>query len=140
MYTKEDIERLSEEYVNTKSMLDKVTTRLNELKEALTRLVDEQGQPDEKGNLWLPAGNRQLKKERRSSLSFDEESAEQWAKSEGIFNDVKRVIFKEVVDEDKLLAYAWEHREASPIIESFNKEKVTWAFKVVEKKAYIDES
>ncbi len=134
------LQRMATEYLNTKDMLNKVDARLDEIKKSLTREVDTYGTPDEKGNLWLPAGDLQLKKERRSSLSFDEEAAEKWAKEQGIFDQVKKVIFKEVLDVDLLLAYAWENREVSPVIEGFNKEKVTWAFKVVEKKAYVDES
>lgn len=139
-YDPSDLDRLVQEYLNTKSMADKVNTRLDELKATLTKYVDNHGQPDEKGSLWLPVGSCQIKKERRSSKFFDEDAATAWAKEQGIFNDVKRIVIKEWVDMDLLLEYAWEHREVAPVIESFNKEKVTWAFKVVEKQAFIDES
>ena len=135
-----DLERLTTEYINTKGMADKVNARLDELKQTLSYRVVKEGQEDEKGNLWLPVGTRQLKREKRVSTSFNEGAAEEWAKEQGIFNDVKKVIIKEVLDVDRLLAYAWEHKEVRNTIEGFNTDKVTWAFKVVEKQAFIDES
>lgn len=138
--TTSDLERLTKEYLDTKNMADKVNDRLDELKAALSMRVMKDGQEDDRGNLWLPVGSRQLKREKRVSITFDEEAAEQWAKEQGIFNDVKRIIIKEKIDMDLLLAYAWEHKEVQQCIESFNTEKITWAFKVVEKQAFIDES
>lgn len=138
--TSSDVQRLTTEYLDTKSLSDKIGSRLDELKLILTKYVVDNGSEDEKGNLWLPVGQRQLKRERRVSISFDEEAAEAWAREQGIFDEVKKVVTKETVDLDLLLAYAWEHREVSGTIESFNKEKVTWAFKVVEKPSFIDES
>lgn len=135
-----DLERLAQEFLNTKSLLDKVTARFNELKQALTEAVDNDGYEDDKGHRWLPVGSLQLKRERRATVSFDVEAAEEWAKAEGIFDDVKKVIVQETIDHDLLLAYAWEHRELTPVVKSFNKEKVSWAFKVVEKRSYDEES
>jgi len=136
----QQLERLMTEYLDTKSLHEKVTKRLDEVKGALTEIVTHDGVADDKGNLWLPVGTRQLKKERRVSRSFDLDAAAEWCKEQGIFDEVKTVVVIETVDEDKLLAYAWEHREASSVIESFNKERVSWAFKVVDKQAFIDES
>lgn len=136
----DQIDRITTEYLDTKSLYDKVSKRLDELKSTLNDIVTNDGAADEKGNLWLPAGKRQLKKERRVSRSFDLDAAEDWCKQQGIFDEVKKVVITETVDEDKLLAYAWEHRDISSVIESFNREKVSWAFKVVDKQAFIDES
>lgn len=136
----DDVSRLTSEYLDTKSMSDKVISRLEELKASLTRYIMKDGQEDDKGNYWLPVGSRQLKREKRVTKTFDAEAATEWCKEQGIFDEVKKVVHVEVVDEDKLLAYAWENREIAPIIESFTKEKVSWAFKVVDKKAFIDES
>lgn len=134
---REDLERLTREYLNTKGMADKVNARLDEIKKSLSTATDSLGQADEKGNLWVPLGDLQLKREKRVSTSFDSDAAEAWAKEQGIWDDVKMVV--ETLDVDKLLALAWEHREFSPVVESFNKERITWAFKVVEKKAYDDD-
>lgn len=134
------VQRLLTEYLDTKSLSDKIAKRLDEVKTALVEYLKEEGQPDEKGNLWIPVGDKQLKHERRSSIFLDQSAAEDWCREQGIFDDLKQVVVTETVDEDKLLAYAWEHREVSKVIESFNKEKVTWAFKVVDKQAFSDES
>ena len=134
---RDDLSRLTTEYLNTKSMSDKVTARLNEIKKALSSATDSMGQSDEKGNLWLPLGTNQLKREKRVATSFDMEAATVWAKEQGLWDTLKIVV--ETLDVDKLLALAWENREYSSVVESFNKETITWAFKVVEKKAYDDD-
>ena len=134
---RDDLSRLTTEYLNTKSMSDKVNARMTEIKKALSSATDTMGQADEKGNLWLPLGNNQLKREKRVSTSFDADAAAAWAKEQGLWDSVKIVV--ETLDVDKLLALAWENREYSSVVESFNKETITWAFKVVEKKAYDDD-
>jgi hypothetical protein len=131
-------EMLTREYLNTKHMLDKTTERLNELKKALSDLVDKQGQQDEKGNIWMTAGEHQCKREKRLSISLDEAAAESWAREVGLWDDVKVVVEK--IDPDKLMATCWNIEEYSEMLESLFKEKVTWAFKVVEgKKSYYEE-
>lgn len=138
--SKDDLIRLTGEYLDTKALQEKVTKRMDELKMSLGIHVDTEGFTDDKGNKWLPVGTRQLKREKRVSKSFDEAAAIAWCKEHGIYDDVKKVVTIETIDEDKLLAYAWENREHSSTIESFNVEKVTWAFKVVEKRSFDDES
>jgi hypothetical protein len=134
----ETSEMLTREYLNTKYMLDKTTARFNELKKALSDLVDEQGQADDKGSLWMAAGEHQCKREKRLSISLDEDAAEGWAKEIGIWDDVKVVVEK--IDPDKLMAACWGNEEYSEKMESLFKEKVTWAFKVIEgKKSYYEE-
>lgn len=133
-----NVEMLTREYLNTKSLLDKTTARLNELKKSLSDIVDGEGQPDEKGNLWMVAGEHQCKREKRLSISLDEPRAEEWARSVGIWDDVK--VVTEKLDLDKLMATCWENQEYREIIDGMFQEKVTWAFKVIEgKKNYYED-
>ena len=131
--------RAVKEYLDARKFADSATRRVDELKKLLLTTVVTVGTPDEKGNLWCPAGDNQLKHERRSSVSFDSALAEEWAKANGYWEDIKEVVVTERVNEDLLHAIGWEHPELSPAILSFYKEKVTWAFKVVEQKSYDDE-
>lgn len=131
-------EMLTREYLNTKHMLDRTTERLNELKKALSDIVDKEGQQDEKGNMWMTAGEHQCKREKRLSVSLDEKRAEEWARSIGIWDEVK--VVTEKLDLDKLMATCWENTEYREIIDGMFQEKVTWAFKVIEgKKDYYEE-
>jgi len=132
-----DLERLVREYLNTKDMASKLNARLDEMKQAISKMVEESGYEDEKGNLWLPSGNHQCKREKRVSIQLDEKAAEEWAREEGIWDDIK--VVQERLDVDKLAAISWEVKEYAEKVESFTKEKITWAFKVIEGKAY-DES
>ena len=66
-------------------------------------------------------------RERRISRSLDVTAVEQWAREGEYWDDIKKVI--EVVDEDNLVKFAWEHKDQSDIVTAFYVEKETWAFK-----------
>lgn len=134
---KEYLERLIDEYNKSKEFADKANARVDELKGSLRTYVKAHGTTDDKGHVWLPAVNHQLKYEKRVSRSFDRDTAEKWAKSEGYWDSVKQII--EVLDEDALLALVWKNPELETVITKFYTEKATWAFKVVEGKSYDDE-
>jgi hypothetical protein len=134
---KDTISRLIEEYKNSRHMADKVQARVDEFKKELTRLVKAHGIPDDRGHLWLPGLENQVKHERRVSKSFDLQSAKEWAKEIGIWDEVKEVV--ETTSEDQILKYVWSHPEHESTLASFYSEKESWAFKVVEQKSYDDE-
>lgn len=121
------LERLAEEYKRSKETLTMVEKRTNDMKKELSVAVEKFGDPDDKGHIWLTVGDLVLKREKRVSRSFDTASAENWAKSEGIWDDVKEVI--EVLSEDKLLGLAWDNKELEETIMAFYIEKESWAFK-----------
>jgi hypothetical protein len=63
------------------------------------------------------------------SRSFDANSAEAWAKENGLWEELKQVVVIESISEDALLGYAWKNKDASDTVQSFYVEKETWAFK-----------
>lgn len=132
-----EIEKLVREYTDAKEFADKTAKRVNELKSVLLDYVKDYGVPDDKGHKWLPAGDMQLKHERRVGKSFDLSAAESWARELGIWDQVKEVI--EVITEDAVLKYSWEHPEYHDTVADFYTERETWAFKVVNQKSYDDE-
>lgn len=133
----EIVGRLVTEYKSSREMVDKVQARVDEFKRELTRLVKSHGKPDDRGHLWLPAGDSQVKHERRVSKSFDLQSAREWAKEIGIWDEVKEVV--ETTSEDQILKYVWSHPEHESTLASFYTERESWAFKVVDQKSYDDE-
>jgi hypothetical protein len=130
-------QRLAKEYLDAKRFAEAATKRADELKAALRDDVANNGMPDEKGNLWAPAGPFQLKHERRVSNSIDAQAAEEWAKENGFWDQISETV--ERLAEDKLMALGWERPILSPTIQKFYVPKETWAFKVIEKKSYDTE-
>ena len=123
----EYVERLTEEYKKTKKVLEDFETRANSLKKELNDIVLEHGVADDKGHLWVQVGDVKLKRERRVTLSFDSESAKEWAQETNHWDEIKEIV--EVISEDKLLGLAWTNKELEETIQGFYKEKESWAFK-----------
>ena len=130
------IARLAEEYKVAKEFADKTASRADELKKELVRQVSTYGKPDDRGHKWMPAGDMQLKHERRLSKSFDLASAIEWIKQMGAWDEVKEVI--ETTNEDRILQYAWAN-EYKDNVAKFYTERETWAFKLVNEKSYDEE-
>lgn len=128
METKEYYEKLAQEFKKSKEAIDALTKRQNDMKTELVKAIQEHGYEDDKGHLWYELDSLDLKYERRVSRSFNSDAAEQWAKELGIWDDLKKVV--ELLDEDKLLGYAWNHKELESTIQEFYVEKETWALKV----------
>lgn len=131
------VSSLVEEYRKAKEFADKVASRADELKKELTRLVKTHGKPDDKGHLWLAAGDSQVKHERRVSRNLDRVTAESWARDNGLWDQVKETI--EVLSEDSLMKYFWDNPDKESVLEDLYNERETWAFKIVEKKSYDDD-
>jgi hypothetical protein len=131
--------RLVQEYLNAKRFADSAVKRSEELKKVLKETVANCGVVDDRGNLWLSAGDNQLKHERRTSHVLDTSAVEEWAKANGHWEDICEVVTTETVSEEKLHALGWQHPELSDLLSSFYKERTTWAFKVVEQKSYDEE-
>lgn len=125
------------EYKDSKLLLDRISERTDSLKKELVRLVKAHGKPDDKGHLWLSAGDSQVKHERRVSRNLDRSEAERWARDKGIWDDVKEVV--EVLSEDALMKYFWDNPEEEKTLEDLYSERETWAFKIVDKKSYDED-
>jgi hypothetical protein len=129
----EFLERLAQEFVEAKAFAEKATARADALKKQLSEYVDSHGDPDENGSLWVTvAPGLELKRERRSGRHLQIALAETWAKDHGVWESVREVV--EQVSEDNLTTLAWERPELSEDIGNLYGEKVTWAFRVVQKK------
>lgn len=120
-------ERLAQEFKKSKEAIDMLTKRQNEMKSELTEAIKQQGFEDDKGHMWLNTGSLELKYERRVSRSLDVAAAEKWARELGIWDKLKETV--ERLDEDKLLALAWNDKQYEEDILAFYVEKETWAFK-----------
>lgn len=128
-------EQLDEEYyvgmlrdfVSQKKLLSQLESRVEKIKKELSSLVEQHGTADDSGHVWLSLGGWELKRERRVSKSFNSAQAEEWAREQGLWDDVKEVV--ERISEDKLLGLAWNDKTLLPTLQTFYTEKETWAFK-----------
>lgn len=135
-----NVERLAKEYLSRKKFLDDTARTVEELKALLNKAVESEGTPDEKGHVWLAAGDFLLQRQKRQGKSYlDRAAAEEWAKAKGIWDEVK--VVKEELNEDALLGYAFEHRKDPGLEDEFEALYVepapTWAFIApIEQKQY----
>jgi hypothetical protein len=133
-------ERIVEEYLRHLDHIDMLQKAVNEYKKQLNQLVEEQGDPDDKGHQWLPAGKYLLQRQRRQGKKIlNIQRAEEWAKSRGIWDDVSKTIT--VLDEDALVGYIYEHRGEEGLEDQFqdlhDAPPVTYAFmKPIEEENY----
>lgn len=119
--------KLLEDFRTGKEAIDNLTKRQDAMKKELIEALKTNGYTDDKGHLWWEFAGNEVKYERRVSRSLNADAAEQWAREKGIWDDLKEVV--ERLSEDKLLGYAWTHKDDEETIQSFYVEKESWAFK-----------
>jgi len=122
------ISRLVDEFRKVKDTISSLEERMSGMRTTLLKTLIDDGMTDDKGHQWLKAEGKEIKRERRVSTSFDFASAEKWAKENGHWDSVKKVV--EVLDEDKLLALAWDNPEVQEVMKTFYVERESWALKV----------
>ena len=134
------VERIVEEYLKNRALLESLKKVTDEYKEMLTKVIDEQGEPDEKGHKWFHAGRFMLKRQKSQGDPYlNKEKAEAWARERGIWDDVK--IVQEVLNEDAIIGYVWDHKDEPGLEASFKglyeTPAPTWSFiKPVEEEQY----
>lgn len=119
--------KLADDFRKSKEAIDALTKRQDAMKKELIDALKQNGYEDDKGHMWWTVDGKDLKYERRVSRSLNAEAAEQWAREQGIWDDIKEVV--ERLSEEKLLGYSWLHKEAEDTIQGFYTEKESWAFK-----------
>lgn len=136
----EDIERITDEYMQHVHHAEVLQKIINEYKNQLNALVEQEGEEDDKGHQWLPAGKYLLQRQRRQGKkALNHGRVEGWAKARGIWKDITKEI--RVIDEDALVGYIYEHRDEEGLEEQFqdlhDTPPVTYAFmKPVEEETY----
>jgi len=137
---KDHAERLTEEYLRHLDHIAMLQKTVSEYKDQLNRMVEENGDPDDKGHQWLPAGKYLLQRQRRQGKKvLNIQRAEEWAKEQGIWEEVSKTVT--VLDEDALVGYIYENRDKEGLEEEFQElhdtPPVTYAFmKPIEEENY----
>lgn len=129
------VEGKTQQYLSLGEEIKALEARRNALKKDLGAVVDDNGDADDKGSLFLEldtpivVGNKtytHLKRERRSSPQFLEEKAEEWLHTNGLWDEATETIT--VIDQDKLYVLNQQERIPDDVLDSFFEDKITWAF------------
>lgn len=123
--------RLAKEFQAAKDASDVFKKRAEKLRTEIVSFIKEHGLEDDKRHRWMESDelHLQIKYERRVSKLLDLDAVEAWAKSEGLWDRIKAVV--EVVDEDKLMALAWDDPAIAQEVQTLYKESETYALKVI---------
>lgn len=130
--TARDVARYFQEYLKRKSIADQMSTEVGDMKATLMSYVEEAGEPDDKGHVWveLPTtveGFNALKRERRASEFIDEEIAEAELRKLGLWEKCQKQIT--VLDDDVLYGLAYEGKIPKSIMAKIIQTRESWAFK-----------
>ena len=118
-------------YLRMKQVIADLTKEANEIRDGLSRRVEEKGNTDDSGSFWLPLddeieGFTSLKRERRVSRSVDEESAERILREEGLYERCYDTV--PVLNQDEVMACLIEDLLTDEQVEEMFPSKVSWAF------------
>lgn len=132
--TARDIGRYLQEYLRAKAVVDTMMTDVNSRKATLMAYVAENGEPDEKGSLWveLPSpvdGVGSLKRERRESQFLNEEIAEQELRKLGLLEECQQTVV--VLDVDKIYGLGYEGKIPKNVMAKIIETRESWAFKPI---------
>lgn len=124
------------EYSKLKESIDFLETRQAELREKLFAHLDGEGEPDDKGNIFIELDSAindvvRIEKQRRVTRKLDELTAEQVIETLGLGDEVYKTV--RVLDEDALMAAHYEGKISEEDIELMFPAKVVWALRLAKK-------
>lgn len=131
--TAADFPRFVQEYLHEKDLADEIAGRVNAKKAVIRKFVEEAGYADEKGSLFIDLegvdGASAVKLERRVSTSLDRQKVEAWLKKQGLWEQYTEEV--RVLDEDALMAAAYEGTIPKKVMDGFMVESENFALKTV---------
>lgn len=118
-------------FVSIKRQIDDLTKEQSTLKTYLSDLVENDGEPDEKGHIFyeLPEevdGYVSLQRQRRVSQSLDAEEAEKRLKAKDLYSRCYQML--PVLDEDAVMSCLYEGLLTEEDIDAMFPKKESWAF------------
>lgn len=131
-----DLNAQVREYLMVKQSLDVLEKRQSELRNVIFDKLDSDGEPDEKGNVFLELpeevdGVARLEKQKRVSRKLDETTAEEIINEKNLQDKLFKTVV--VVDEDEVMAAHYEGLLTEDEIERMFPAKVIWALRTVKK-------
>lgn len=119
------------QYMNLKRRIDDLTKEQIVLKGELSDIVDKEGEPDDKGHVWLQLpdeveGVSSLKRERRVSQSLDMDAAILILTQKGLAERCIKPV--PTIAEDEVMAALYEGKLTEEDVDTMFPKKITWAF------------
>jgi hypothetical protein len=119
------------EFLGLRNRVDDLTAQRDLLKAELSDIVDTDGEPDEKGSLYIQLpeeidGYTALKRQRKVSQYLDSETAEKLLKDKGLFD--RCYVMEPVLKEDEVMACLYDGLLSEEEIDIMFPKKVTFAF------------
>jgi len=126
----DDFQAQAREYVLLKKTLDSLEARQKELREKMFAALDQEGQEDSSGNMFIELDNevegiRVIEKQRRTTRKLDESIAEEIIVSKNLEDKLYKTI--RVIDEDAVMAAHYNDELTEEEIDQMFPSKVTWA-------------
>ena len=120
-----------QQFITIKRQVDDLTKEQTQLKTFLSNLVDEEGEADDKGNLWYPLeqevdGYRSLQRQRKVSQSLDPAEATRILAAKGLAD--RCYSMQPVLNEDQVMACLYEGLLTEEDIDTMFPKKIIWAF------------
>jgi hypothetical protein len=118
-------------FVTLKRRIADMDKERSSIQSELSDIVDEEGEPDEKGHIWLKLpfevdGVTSLQRQRKVSQSLNEESANSILSEKGLSDRCYKMI--PVLDEAEVMACLYEGLLAEDDIDAMFTKKVSYAF------------
>lgn len=115
-----------EVFASLKARIKELDTLASATKSRLAAAVEEFGEEDDQGHVWLalPDG-RKLKRERRVSRAADEEFAIPFLKAKGLLSCIASI---EILDEDEIMAARFKDQLTDEDIEKMYPSRISYAF------------
>lgn len=119
------------QFISLRSRIDDLSKERDSIKADLSELVDDIGEPDEKGNLWLRLphevdGFTSLQRQRKVSQSLDEGIATDLLKEKGLYDRCYAML--PVLKEDEVMACLYEGLITEEEVDKMFPKRVSYAF------------
>lgn len=119
------------QYMTIKRRIDDLSKEQVVLKGELSDIVDKDGEPDDKGHIWLSLpeevdGVTSLKRERRVSQSLDIDAAILILTKKGLAERCIKPV--PTIAEDEVMAALYEGKLTEEDVDTMFPKKITWAF------------
>ncbi|NBT46505.1 MAG: hypothetical protein EBT07_01625 [Actinobacteria bacterium] len=126
----DDLINEAREYAFVKKQIDYLEKQQKELREKLFSRLDETGEPDSSGNIFIELpqeveGFRTVQKQRRVTRKVDEGVAERIIAEKGMEDTLYKTV--RMIDEDALMAALYSEQLTEEEVDEMYPQKIVWA-------------
>lgn len=121
----------TKEYLGLGKNIKDLTTRQGQIKKQLSEAVEEYGEEDDRGHVWLRLPElvgevHSLQRQRRVGQSFDEDKAVEILHAAGLLESCSKTV--RLIDDEAVMAAHYDGKLTEAQIDSMYPKKITYAF------------